>query len=54
MMRVEDFILLLLVIVNYKELDTSSRIPAINPLFLSWISVIQFSLLPATGAVFQV
>ena len=52
-MRV-DFILLLLVILNYKELVTSIRIPARHPLFHSWISVIQFSLLPATGAVLQV
>jgi len=53
-MREEDFILLLLVILNYKELDTFIRIPALHPLFHSWISVIQFSLLPATGAVLQV
>jgi hypothetical protein len=52
-MRVEDFILLLLVISNYKEVGTSSRIPALHPLFHSWISVIQFCLLTATGAVLQ-
>jgi hypothetical protein len=52
-MQVEDFILLLVVIWNYKDLDTLGRIPAIHALFQSWINVIHFSLLTATGAVLQ-
>jgi hypothetical protein len=52
-MRVEDFISLLLVISNYKEVDTFGSIPALHPLFHSWISVIHFYLLTAKGAVLQ-